>query len=122
VAPSSLGRSSPKVFSGSIDKLKDVNNECRHDDHLFCVISYAGACGASPWMWAKARSKLGALIRPCGDGVVLNVARMGSCCMEIHPFCIYIGTNGPFVPTHHRTADAQRWLSHLAMDVGEGQK
>ena len=28
---------------------------------------------ASPWMWAKARSKLGALIRPCGDGVVLNV-------------------------------------------------
>jgi hypothetical protein len=29
---------------------------------------------ASPWMWAKARSKLGALlIRPCGDGVVSNV-------------------------------------------------
>jgi hypothetical protein len=27
---------------------------------------------ASPWMWAKARSKLGALIRLCGDGVVSN--------------------------------------------------
>jgi hypothetical protein len=33
---------------------------------------------ALPWMWAKARSKLAALIRPCGDGVVSNVARMGS--------------------------------------------
>jgi hypothetical protein len=32
---------------------------------------------ASPWMWAKARSKLGALIRLCGDGVVSKVARMG---------------------------------------------
>jgi hypothetical protein len=43
---------------------------------------------ASPWMWAKARSKLGALIRPCGDGVVSNAARVGSFCMEIiHPFC-----------------------------------
>jgi hypothetical protein len=25
---------------------------------------------ASPWVWAKARSKLGALIRLCGDGAV----------------------------------------------------
>jgi hypothetical protein len=33
---------------------------------------------ASPCTWAKARSKLGALIRLCGDGVVSNVARMGS--------------------------------------------
>jgi hypothetical protein len=30
---------------------------------------------ASPWMWAKARrSKLGAVIRLCGDGVIPNVA------------------------------------------------
>jgi hypothetical protein len=27
---------------------------------------------ASPWVWAKARSKLGALIRLCGDEVVSN--------------------------------------------------
>jgi hypothetical protein len=27
---------------------------------------------ASPWTWAKARSQLGALIRLCGDGAVLN--------------------------------------------------
>ena len=31
---------------------------------------------ASPWMWAKARSKLGALVRLCGDGVVSNEARI----------------------------------------------
>jgi hypothetical protein len=42
---------------------------------------------ASPWMWAKARSKRGALICLCGDGVVSNEARMGSFCMEIiYPF------------------------------------
>jgi hypothetical protein len=33
---------------------------------------------ASPWVWAKARSKLGALIRLCGDGVVSNEAKLGS--------------------------------------------
>jgi hypothetical protein len=33
---------------------------------------------ASPWTWAKARSKLGALIRLCGDGAVSNEAKMGS--------------------------------------------
>ena len=33
---------------------------------------------ASPWMWAKIRSKLGALIRLCGDGAVSNEAKMGS--------------------------------------------
>jgi hypothetical protein len=33
---------------------------------------------ASPWVWAKARSKLGALIRLCGDGAVSNEANMGS--------------------------------------------
>jgi hypothetical protein len=33
---------------------------------------------ASPWMRAKARSELGALIRLCGDGVVSNEANMGS--------------------------------------------
>jgi hypothetical protein len=30
-----------------------------------------------PWMWAKATSKRGALIRLCGDGVVSNDARNG---------------------------------------------
>jgi hypothetical protein len=34
---------------------------------------------ASPWMWVKARSKLGALIRLCGDGAVSNEARMFFC-------------------------------------------
>jgi hypothetical protein len=33
---------------------------------------------ASPWVWAKARSKLGALIRLCGDGAVSNEAKLGS--------------------------------------------
>jgi hypothetical protein len=28
----------------------------------------------SPWVWAKARSQLGALIRMCGDGAVSNAA------------------------------------------------
>ena len=42
---------------------------------------------ASPWMWAKARIELAALIRQCGDGVVSNAARKGSFGMEIHPFC-----------------------------------
>ena len=42
---------------------------------------------ASPWMWAKARIKLAALIRQCGDGAVSNVARMGSFCMKIDPLC-----------------------------------
>jgi hypothetical protein len=32
---------------------------------------------ASPWMWAKAKSRRGALIRLCGDGVVSNEARYG---------------------------------------------
>jgi hypothetical protein len=32
-----------------------------------------GGVPASPWMWAKARSKLGAVIRLCGDGVMSNV-------------------------------------------------
>jgi hypothetical protein len=72
---------------------------------------------ASPCIWAKARIKLAALIRQCGDGVVSNAARMGSFCMEIHPFC----TQNRTVPTHYRTADAQNWCSRLAMDMGEGQ-
>ena len=33
---------------------------------------------ASPWVWTKARIKLGALIRLCGDGAVSNEAKMGS--------------------------------------------
>jgi hypothetical protein len=32
---------------------------------------------ALPWMWAKARSERGALIRLCGDGMVSNEARSG---------------------------------------------
>jgi hypothetical protein len=38
---------------------------------------------ASLWMWAKARSKRGAVIRLCGDGVMPNAARMGSFCMYV---------------------------------------
>ena len=79
---------------------------------------------ASPWMWAKARSKLGALIRLCGDGVESNEARLGSFCNSIivkiiHPFF----TQKRTIPTHHCTAAAAlRWRLRLAMDVGEGQK
>jgi hypothetical protein len=75
---------------------------------------------ASPWMWAKARSERGALIRLCGDGVVSNVARNGSfTSTEINPFFC---TQKRTVPTHHRVPDGLRWCSRLAMDVGEGQK
>jgi hypothetical protein len=35
---------------------------------------------ASPWMWAKAKSERGALIRLCGDGVVKSLN---------NKFCIY---------------------------------
>jgi hypothetical protein len=137
---------------------------------------------ASPWMWAKARSKLGALVRLCGDGAVSNdeakwghftrkkapllhtepgcsdppphsrrppltfpprpgcgrrpeanwvhwfaCAETGRCQMrrngvilhgKKHPSC----TQNRAVPTHHRTPDAPRWRSRLALDVGEGQK
>jgi hypothetical protein len=78
---------------------------------------------ASPWMWAKARSKLGALVRLCGDGAVSNEAKMGSLfCFargnKKHPSC----TQNRAVPTHHRTPDAPRWRSRHALDVGEGQK
>jgi hypothetical protein len=70
-------------------------------------------------MWAKARSKLGALIRPCGDGVVSNEAKMESFILhgkQKHPSC----TQNRAVPTHHCTPDALRWLSRLAMAVDEG--
>jgi hypothetical protein len=43
-------------------------------------------------MWAKARSKLGAVIRLCGDGVMPNVAIMGVV------FCIEI--NAPLPPSN----------------------
>jgi hypothetical protein len=72
----------------------------------------------SPWMWAKARSKRGALIRMCGDGVMPNAAIMGVFCIEMHPFHIKNRT----VRTHHRTPGAQRWCSRLAMDVGKCQE
>ena len=74
---------------------------------------------ASPWMWAKARSKLGALIRLCGDGAVSNEATMGSFCTEIR---LVSSWNGTIHSDHKRTADAPRWCSRLALDVGEGQK
>jgi hypothetical protein len=75
---------------------------------------------ASPWMWAKARSERGALLRLCGDGVMSNEVRNGSFyMMEINPFFC---TQKRTVPTHHRVPDALRWCSRLAMDVGEGQK
>jgi hypothetical protein len=78
---------------------------------------------ASPWMWAKARSKLGAVIRLCGDGRGDAECSDNGCVFlaskEImHPFHSLDRT----VPTHHRTPGAQRWCSRLAMDVGEGQK
>jgi hypothetical protein len=37
-----------------------------------------------------------------------------------HPSCTH--TQNRAVPTHHRTPDAPRWRSRLALDVGEGQK
>jgi hypothetical protein len=74
---------------------------------------------ASSWMWAKARSKLGAFIGACGDRVVSNVARMRSFCIKSTPSA---HRNKRTVPTHHCTADAQSWRSRLAMHVGEGQK
>jgi hypothetical protein len=71
---------------------------------------------ASPWMWAKARSKLGALIRLCGDGAMSNEAKMGSLFYEgkkCTPSC----TQNRAIPTHHRTSDDPRWRSRLALDV-----
>jgi hypothetical protein len=41
---------------------------------------------ALPWMWAKARSKLGAVVHLCRDGVMPNVAIMGVFRIEMHPF------------------------------------
>jgi hypothetical protein len=77
---------------------------------------------ASPWMWAKARSERGALIRLCGDGVVSNVARNGSFILHGNqPLLLHTETKRT-VPTHHRVPDALRWCSRLALDVGEGQK
>jgi hypothetical protein len=75
---------------------------------------------ASPWVWAKARSNLGALIRLCRDGAMSNEATMGSFLLhgKKHPTC----TQNRAVPTHHRTPDAPRWRSRLALGVGEGQK
>jgi hypothetical protein len=54
--------------------------------------------------------------------VSTNEAKMGS-------FLLYTEQNTPpahtqnrAIPTHHRTPDAPRWRSRLALDVGEGQK
>ena len=52
---------------------------------------------ASPWMWAKASSKLGALVRLCGDGVVSNEAR-------IDRVILHENNYSPLMHTHtHRT-------------------
>jgi hypothetical protein len=40
---------------------------------------------ASPWVWAKARSKLGTLIRLYGDGAMSNEAKLGSFYTEKAP-------------------------------------
>jgi hypothetical protein len=53
---------------------------------------------ASPWMWAKAAHKLGAVIRLCGDRVVSKEARMGCVCiMKSTPPPAH--RTGPFRPT-----------------------
>jgi hypothetical protein len=65
-----------------------------------------------------------ALIRLFGDGVVSNEARINAVIISFythgkkHPSC----TQNRAVPTHHRTPDAPRGRSRLALDVGEGQK
>jgi hypothetical protein len=51
---------------------------------------------------------------------VSKKAKMGSFCTgKKHPSCTQ---NRRALPTHHRTPDAPRWHSCLALDVGEGQK
>ena len=61
---------------------------------------------ASPWMWAKATSKLGALIRLCEDRVVSNEARIvGSFCMEIihaSPLVMHTEPDRSDPPPHSR--------------------
>jgi hypothetical protein len=57
---------------------------------------------ASPWVWAKARSKLGALIRLCGDGVVSNEeAKLGSFYAEKVPL-LHTEPGSPDPPPHSR--------------------
>jgi hypothetical protein len=74
---------------------------------------------ASPWMWAKARSKRGAVIRQCGDAERWNGGGSGRFgIMENDPS----RSQNRTLPTRHRTPDPQRWRFRLAMDVGEGQK
>jgi hypothetical protein len=55
---------------------------------------------ASPWMWAKARSKLGAMLRLCKDGAMPNVAITGVFRIERMlnaplPLTHRIGPSGP---------------------------
>ena len=73
---------------------------------------------ASPWMWAKATTNLGAVIRMCGDRVLSNESRIGSLFMEIHPS----STQNRTAPTHHRTPDGPSSCVRLAMAVGESHK
>jgi hypothetical protein len=60
------------------------------------------------------------LIRLCGDGRCQTRRKWGHFLhgTKKHPSC----TQNRAVPTHHRTPDAPRWRSRLALDVGEGQK
>ena len=100
-----------------------VSNEATRLGSLFCIIimeihpSSAHRTGpfrptialqmarvgvpASPWMWAKARSKLEALIRLCGDGVVSNEARIDRVILH--------GNYSPLMHTHtHRHTEPDR--------------
>jgi hypothetical protein len=66
---------------------------------------------ASPWMWAKARSKRGAVIHLCGDAVRWNGGGIGSFfgIMENDPF----RSQNRTLPTRHRTPDPQLWKFFL---------
>jgi hypothetical protein len=62
-----------------------LHTETDRSDHSLSVFQmpFVGV-PASPWMWVKARSERGALIRLCGDGVVSNEARNGVIILYTH--------------------------------------
>jgi hypothetical protein len=69
-------------------------------------------------MWAKARSKLGAVVHLCRDGVMPNAAIMGVFRIVMHPFHAQNRTvRDP--PPHSGCA---KMVFLIFMDVGEGQK
>jgi hypothetical protein len=59
---------------------------------------------ASPWMWVKARSKLGALIRLRGDGAMSNEAKMGSFIFYTEKSTPPAHRTGLFRPTDNKQA------------------